>query len=852
MRSPTDTSKVLIPQAHSQSMLQVLAGPDRDSGIATEAESDVDNNKAPAIKAYPFSDDDDHEPKVSGNVAPWTPPVFKSNSYYVNQADQAVVAVKQLVKDDGWKKALKHKSGVVVYMLQKSSKAKSAVFKGETVIQGFSPQSVFYVVGMRKLWDEQFDQGHLIENLNETTSLTYESYYPVNSSRAYDVTVVEKIDCSSDGVIVFACTSVETSQAPPVPGKSRHHIKLQGWILKPLHTNPPSTKVTFITEERVKGWIPGFTKKSLARRPLVIAAIDAYLQRKAERLRTQMKETSDASHRRPSYASSTLRKRPSILSSSPPSRPSPFSNSHPAQSSPTLGPSARRARLSPQSILNHPPPPRLSSLQAAGTTTTRPPSSERHIKFAEAEKSSSLTASPSIPSSSLTPSETLDDKKSNGATTESSTSHRLYPPSRHRSVRKQCMETLKRLASSDLDEWKQHGERNNTQLYSKSVQGSALPILRADGMIGNAWSAEQVCSVVQSFGARKVWDEFFESGEIVERFSQKEYLMHTQMKSVFPIHTRDFALLTTIESDAISGTIHVASTSVSDNLVLETKTNIRGRMLIYGWVLQPEKNDMGKLLGIKTTFICHMDLGGDMPLPPAIIRLLTTEVPACLDHVQWYLRQHGCPPYIRRVAGKVREEIFDSKTKTYRITYTAKHEPSRQHQTNRLLWCTDIRTHASMYANGYHIVTRPSDGVRVELRADLMGIRVYTDKESLDGQRVEVQIIPNTECPPGQIAQFSCNEQPLKLPPGMVCAGSSGPQELEESDDFRIEKSQASESAQQTIHNLLPQALSEKYVQKDHSVLVISEELWFTGPQLSIMFLLMTICYYMGKLSCRC
>ena len=53
--------------------------------------------------------------------------------------------------------------------------------------------------------------------------------------------------------------------------------------MKPLHTSPPSTKVTYITQESVKGWIPGLTKKSLARRPLVIADVQNYLHQKAER-----------------------------------------------------------------------------------------------------------------------------------------------------------------------------------------------------------------------------------------------------------------------------------------------------------------------------------------------------------------------------------------------------------------------------------------------------------------------------------------------------------------------------------------------------------------------------------------
>lgn len=67
-------------------------------------------------------------------------------------------------------------------------------------------------------------------------------------------------------------------------------MQLQAWVIKQLHTQPISTKVTFITQESIKGWIPGLTKKSLARKPLIIASIDHYLKKKADRLKLQQQQ----------------------------------------------------------------------------------------------------------------------------------------------------------------------------------------------------------------------------------------------------------------------------------------------------------------------------------------------------------------------------------------------------------------------------------------------------------------------------------------------------------------------------------------------------------------------------------
>lgn len=243
------------------------------------------------------------------------------------------------------------------------------------------------------------------------------------------------------------------------------------------------------------------------------------------------------------------------------------------------------------------------------------------------------------------------------------------------------------------------------------------------------------------------------------------------MRSVFPIHSRDFSLLTTLESDPATGSIHIATASVNDSLIPESKPHVRGNVLIYGWVLTPIKSEQGKLTAVKVTFVSHLDMQGTTPLPPAIVRLLTSEMPACVDRVHWYLRQHGCPPYIRRVAGKVTTETFDSKDKVYHVVYIAKHTPSsssRHHQQRQhadpSLWCTDIRTHRSMYSSGFTVEAHPAEQVRVELRADCMGIRIYTVSDAVEGQTVSIRIGPNLES--GEKPQYICNDvSMLSAPP---------------------------------------------------------------------------------------
>ncbi|KAK4514300.1 uncharacterized protein ATC70_001892 [Mucor velutinosus] len=838
-----------IPPAHlQQDRMNKKFYLDRDSGIVTETDSEIEysNNTK---RNYIFSDDEEMPAATST--------LTSQHSFYSHLADQAVMSVRHYLRDDSWKKVLKHKSGTTVYMMQQTNKnEKVALFRGESIIQGFTPQSVFYVIGMRKLWDEQFDDGKLIENLNDTSSLTYESYKSTATSKAYDYTLVEKIECSADGEILFACTSVETPQVPKTPGRNRHQIKLQGWVLKQLNTFPVSTHVTYLTQENIKGWIPGLTKKSLARKPLIIASIDSYLQKKAERIRVQQQQpqskksipvpipTTITTNTTNTHASSSISLPQTATTStssfaSPPTsillqRPSAVSatNLFEDQTSPTLGlfnttstsllldPNTNtNSNKRPHNIILSNPPPRISSLSTQ-TNSTPSTQQQKRITFADQVESSSRSSSPSNTFSSssarsssassssgsgndgATPSyqqqaqdDSLFDNHSKTPTlfplppSTSSTSHqlspiqeapmpfsskakassvaiagtKLYPASRHRTARKQCIEKLQTYAHSNLKEWKHVGEKNNTQLYTQAVEGSTLPIMRSETAFVGSWTPEQICSVIQCFGARKEWDEYFEKGEIVERFSQKEYLVHTQMKSLFPIQSRDFCMLTCIESVVATGAIYIGSISVEDELIPETSQHIRGKLNTYGWALKPiTRGKEGQWTGVQVSFIAHMNMGGlgttPLPLPSAIVRLLTTQ--ACADSIQTYLAVHGCPPYIRRVAGKIIFEEFNVRTNQYTIRYIAKHAPSprRHHQQQQQkqkmigsMWCTDVRTHQSMYPLGYTIETHQD--VRVDVRPNI-GLRIYTEKDELDGQTVELVISKHTT---GSKPQFYCN-----------------------------------------------------------------------------------------------
>lgn len=148
------------------------------------------------------------------------------------------------------------------------------------------------------------------------------------------------------------------------------------------------------------------------------------------------------------------------------------------QSSPTLGiatPPLTKDYPKGRIILSNPPP-RVSSLSS---------NTPKQVKFADDPALKPTTSDPYLPK--------LPEAHP----------ARLYPASRHREARKESLESLKKHVESDIDEWKSAGESDHAKYYIKPLPDTALPIMRSDCEIQGDWSPEQVCSVIQCFGARK-------------------------------------------------------------------------------------------------------------------------------------------------------------------------------------------------------------------------------------------------------------------------------------------------------------------------------------------------------------
>jgi hypothetical protein len=74
---------------------------------------------------------------------------------------------------------------------------------------------------------------------------------------------------------------------------------------------------------------------------------------------------------------------------------------------------------------------------------------------------------------------------------------------RHAEASRKALAYLKELTGS-LDGWNFKSENNGVKLYSKTIPGQALPIVRGDAILpGNQYTPAQVASAATSPGSRK-------------------------------------------------------------------------------------------------------------------------------------------------------------------------------------------------------------------------------------------------------------------------------------------------------------------------------------------------------------
>ncbi|KAJ3207053.1 hypothetical protein HDU67_007699 [Dinochytrium kinnereticum] len=184
---------------------------------------------------------------------------------------------------------------------------------------------------------------------------------------------------------------------------------------------------------------------------------------------------------------------------------------------------------------------------------------------------------------------------------------------------------------------------NGTKISMKSLPGSALPITRGEKKFPSTFSQDDILACLRHVEARQVWDARFEDMEVIEMYgpgSREAGLVHSKQKGQWPVISgRDFIVAYRIYRDATDNSVWFIQTSVEDDRLPHVKGRVRGHVTVAAWIIMPTTSNDGD--GWDVTYITQVDPAGT--LPAALVKMVSSETPACAGTVLEYLEKKGVP-----------------------------------------------------------------------------------------------------------------------------------------------------------------------------------------------------------------
>lgn len=240
------------------------------------------------------------------------------------------------------------------------------------------------------------------------------------------------------------------------------------------------------------------------------------------------------------------------------------------------------------------------------------------------------------------------------------------------------------------------------------------------------------------FSLLLIGDSWWKRGSIVERFSQRDYLMHWILATDNTLQRQDMAVVTHIDSEHGGRRIFMTSRSIYDDKIPPQDGFQRITISLYGWIVT-----------LKSPSELEISFIVDKSLPWAQSQR------TCLSNLHAYLTHHGLPPYIRRVSGKIVMEHFDPATATFQVAWIVRHH---QPSSATMEWCTDIRLDPILYRHGYIVDVSPTqEATRID--RNRRTVKVFTTDSRMEGCRIYVKITPSP--PPPLTARKSHSLQNL-------------------------------------------------------------------------------------------
>ena len=551
-------------------------------------------------------------------------------------------------EEDGWTFVSSSK-GVKVFQKRMD--------EGPNFVRGFyedmpctASEAVTFVcdISTKGSWDPMFKEGHVVERIDDFTSVLYERFHPIFPVSGRDFCVLYSLQRKHDGTFVRSAVSVEHGHCPEVSGVVRGEIIFGSFVASPNKSNPKHCDCTFTVQVDLKGNIPAWIVARVATdQPMVLATFHENIVSAKEQDSLESGDKLEGFFENvkvnegPPEASAPIPLESSqrsvsdylsvVAETSEEQQTRTWAEEEDDEknslSNVTLASTAAKEKENSIPVQKTTPkstpkstPTKTPSPSTEATSTKPTPaasSSSTHIKIRSIPSSEKAVSTPS-PSSPL------------GETELSKMFSTVKQAEYTKKLQEKMMKTFKSLldaASEDDQSWTSMGIEYDVVLMQKKASGdSSISSFKGYGPIDA--DPDKIEALVSSLAAQSQFDPLFHFGMIVERFTENVDLRYVvyQTQQCLIKTSRNFVYMLG-KKRLPDGTIIIAATSADRPDLPVAKGSVRGTIDASGWVIQPFPNSTSCMC----TYISTVDLGG---LPSAVVNIVSRKQPLLIANVR--------------------------------------------------------------------------------------------------------------------------------------------------------------------------------------------------------------------------
>lgn len=160
--------------------------------------------------------------------------------------------------------------------------------------------------------------------------------------------------------------------------------------------------------------------------------------------------------------------------------------------------------------------------------------------------------------------------------------------------------------------WQLEKEDQNTQIYSREVQGSPFLSVKAVSLIDA--SLEAVIAQMGDGNGCTAWRSMCKSSRVLEQVSDEERLVYVVLDLPWPVSDRDMVVHSKATADKAKKKVSVSFETVSDRYPVQDLVRAESNA---SYIIKVVGDNQ-----IEFTYIMHTDLGGKIPAGKFNSRLL--------------------------------------------------------------------------------------------------------------------------------------------------------------------------------------------------------------------------------------